>query len=82
MSLNRKWQLVMKIEAPSGVTSTIPCQVDDVTSLIYVSVESKEVGVHRCQIVFNAYPVQSRRCHIRVRKGNSGSTLVGRKTYV
>jgi hypothetical protein len=69
----------MKAETPAGETVTVPCQVDDVTSLIYASFLPTDVGVYRCQIVFNAYPVQSKRCHVKVKKGHAGSTLIGKR---
>ena len=40
--------------------------IDSDTGLIYTAMNTSEPGTYKCQVIFNAYPVQNRRYALKV----------------
>jgi len=63
-----QWKLDCKIDMPNGEALTIKVREDPHTGLNYASFQPSQAGIYRAQIIFNAYPVQHRRCKLKVVK--------------
>tara|TARA_R110002050_G_scaffold24056_2_gene64044 strand:+ start:4533 stop:5264 length:732 start_codon:yes stop_codon:yes gene_type:complete len=79
LKLYKEWSLQLRVDFPDDSVKSFEVKEDPATQLNYAAIVPETTGVYRAQVIFNAYPIQNKRCRITVSKAPAFARMMTKK---